>query len=314
MDESTVILRLGALEAPRPEAARERAIEEIPTRVRSARSRRRREPIPRLAAIFIVACLVLASLTLFTPPGRAVSSWVGDQLGFGQPGEHPTLRHLRHQLVYAPDHPDWTAGAGQAAYVLARGPMPHEAAWEFITYRSNRTGVHCFEVEIAKLRQLSSAGCEEEGFRLPREDGLSIADMSGNAAPGMKFQMVLGRLSSDVETARVEFDGRPVPVRVVEPSVAVFKKLGFHRTFKVFAAFPEGTERGGVLTVVAIEDGVPVGHVEARRYPDQQIMNREVCRSSEEDAKEGKMKERQARRLCRNVGIDPETLRSRRQE
>jgi len=300
--------RLGGLAAPDSEGARERAVAEIPGRIRAARSaraRRRRQLAPRLAAGVIAICLVLASLTLFTAPGRAVSSWVGDQLGFGRPGEHPTLRQIRHKLVYAPGPAASTDGAGQAAYVLARGPMPHHAAWEFITFRSNRTGVHCFEVEIAKLRQLSTAGCEEEGSRLAAEDGMRIADMSGNAAAGMKFQMLLGRISPDVDTVRIEFDGRRVPVQIVEPPASLFGELGFHHTFKVFAAFPLGTERGGTLTVTAIKDGAPVGHTEEIRLFDQRIMDRQVCRSAEHLAAEGKLKEFNARRTCRSAGVAP---------
>jgi hypothetical protein len=308
MDDSNLIGRLDALASPDLEGSRERAATAIPGRVRAARTaraRRRRQLAPRLAAAVIAICLVLASLTLFTPPGRAVSSWVGDQLGFGRPGEHPTLRQLRHKLVYAPSRAGRTNAAGQAAYVVARGPMPHEAHWELITFRSNRNGVHCFEVEIAKLRQLSSAGCEEKGERLAPEDGLKIDNMSGNSAAGMKFQMILGRVSPDVEAVRVEFRGRRVPVTIQEPPSSLLEELGFHRSFKVFAAFPEGTEHGGTLTVTEIKDGEPVGPPEERDLFDTRIFARQTCRSAERLAGEGKLKEFNARRTCRSAGIDP---------
>jgi hypothetical protein len=283
MDDSTLIGRLAALAAPDLEGSRERAVTAMPGRVRAARSaraRRRRRLAPRLAAAVIAICLALASLTLFTPPGRAVSSWVGDQLGFGKPGEHPTLRQLRHKLVYAPSRAGRTNAAGQAAYVVARGPMPHEAHWELITYRSDRTGAHCFEVEIAKLRQLSGAGCEEKGERLAPEDGLKIDNMSGNSAAGMNFQMILGRVSPDVEAVRVEFEGRRVPVTIQEPPASVLEELGFHRAFKVFAAFPKGTEHGGTLTVTAIENGKPVGPPEERELFDTRAFARRTRRAA----------------------------------
>jgi hypothetical protein len=267
MDDQTLIGRLGALEAPDLDGTRGRALAAIPARARSlraARSRRRRRLVPRVAAAAIVVAAALASLTLFTAPGQAVSSWVGGRLGFGKPGEHPTLRQLRHDWVGM----SGSIAAGQPAYVLARGPMPHGAHWEFITYRSDRAPrVHCFEVEIAKLRQLIGGGCEEKGAVLAAEDGLVVSGVGGNAAAGMRYEMVSGRVSPDVESVRIAFDGRPVPVDVEEPPPALLEELGFRHPFKVFAAFPTGTGRGGTLTVAAMKGGVAVARAEPIELP-----------------------------------------------
>jgi len=311
MDDATLIRRLGALAAPDSEGARERAVAEIPGRMRAARSaraRRRRQLAPRLAAGVIAICLVLASLTLFTAPGRAVSSWVGDQLGFGRPGEHPTLRQIRHKLIYAPAHANESVGAGQPAYVLARGKATLGAYWEFITFRSNKTGAHCYEIEVPKLRMIVSSACEEKESRLASKDGLQVDTISGNGEVGMRFMMAVGRISDDVEGVRVRFRGRPVPVETEEPPASLFEELGFKQTFKVFAAFPTGIETGGELTIVAIKDGAPVGRVVRSQLMNLRMAGVQSCRWAQGLAGEGKLKEFNARRTCRAAGVDPETL------
>lgn len=119
MDDATLIRRLGRLEAAEGDLARERAIEAVPARLRAMRSggtSRLARLSPRLVAALAALCIALAAFTLLTPPGQAFTSWVGDRLGFGQPGEHPSLRQLRHK---------WTQGTsaeGQPAHVLVVGP------------------------------------------------------------------------------------------------------------------------------------------------------------------------------------------------
>jgi hypothetical protein len=265
MDESTLIRRLGALEAPDPGAARRRATARVPARVAALRaSRRHRRPLrrvfsARVAVAAALTVLALGLLTAFTPPGRAVASWVGDQLGFGQVGEHPTLRQLRHKLLYAPKpgSPMRTQASGQAAYVLARGPAPHDSHWEYITYRSNRDDAHCFEVEIAKLRQIIGGGCEGKGPQLSATRGLVVDSAGGNTQKGMRLQMVAGRASSDVQAIRAEVDGHRIPVQLTEPPPALLQKLGFSGSFKVYAAFPPFTTGGANLTLRPVVDGVP---------------------------------------------------------
>jgi len=311
MDDSTLIARLGGLAAPDYDGSRDRAAAALPARVRSARAartRRRRQLAPRIAAAVIVLCLALASLTIFTAPGRAVSNWVGDQLGFGQPGEHPTLRQIRHKLIYAPAHANESVGAGQAAYVLARGRATLGAYWEFITFRSNKTGAHCYEVEVPKRRMIVSSACEEKESRLASENGLQVDTMSGNGGLRESFMMVVGRISDDVDGVRVRVDGRTVPVEIEEPPASLFEELGFKRTFEVFAAFPTGIEKGGELTVVAVKDGRPVGRVVRSQLMNQRTAAIADCRWAEGLAKEGSLKPFNARRTCVGAGIDPKTM------
>jgi hypothetical protein len=279
MDEPSVVARLGALRSPDPRGARARAELAVAARVGAGEAKGLHRPLrlsPRPAAALGAAVLAVAAFSLATSPGQAFTSWVGQRLGFGHPGEHPTLRQLRHWVVdgRAGGDAPLSVGAGQAAYVLARGPAPHDDHWEYITFRSNRTGAHCFEVELPRMRQILGAACEEDGYYgLAREGGFSLDGSGGNAAAGMEFQILIGRISDDVDSVRVSFDGRRQPVQIVEPPRRLFEQLGFNRTFRVFASFPSGTH-GGRLTVEALKDGRRVGRRETLDLPDLRALTR----------------------------------------
>ena len=121
MDDTTLIQRLGGLEPPRLDEARESAVAAVQDRLRAAAggSRRERQATHVRAAVALVAAaLVLTAFAVLTPPGRAFTSWVGERIGLGEPGGHPTLQSLRHFATSE------TAAAGQPAYVLVSGPVP----------------------------------------------------------------------------------------------------------------------------------------------------------------------------------------------
>lgn len=263
-----------------------------------------RRPTLRAAVIVAVICLALASLTLFTAPGRAVGSWVGDQLGFGEPGGQPTLRQLRHKLVDGPlGRTFFAQGGGRPAYVLARGPAPNGDRWEFITFRSDRTGAHCFEVELPRSRQLVGGGCKGEEPRLAREDGLTVGMSShGDAVAGPRKLMVHGRISDNVDSVRVTLDGRPVPVQVVEPPERLLEELGFSHSFKVFLSFPADGGRGGTLRVRAVKDGAVVADERFTLHPLRpHVEARQVCEMNRRLAEEGRLSKKLLHRTCEDA-------------
>lgn len=258
MDETTLLGRLGALEPPDADLARERAIEAVPARVRAARSgepRRRPRFWPRLvtaAAVALVA-LVAFSLLTVTAPGQAFTSWVGDRLGWGEPGGHPTLQSLRHHAMQE------TGGAGQPAYVLLRGPGLLGGHYEFITYRMKResgkefpaNGARCFELDFPEARGLANGGC---GLP-PARGGLLFRGVGGNAQPGSEYQYAYGRVSDDIRAVDIEINGSAIPVELRAIPAGLIERFHIRRPFKFFIAFFDPALHGGRMTVTARDTG-----------------------------------------------------------
>lgn len=260
MDETTLIDRLGALQPPDPDLARMRAIETLPARIHVARSGRRRRAHhlrPRLATASSLFLVALAAFSLLTAPGHAFTSWVGDRLGLGQPGGHPTLQSLYHHAVLG------TGGEGQPAYVLLRGEGPLGGHYEFITYRMKpepggefpANGARCFQLEFPETRNLFNAGC---GLP-PAHGGLIYGGVGGNSAPGTAYQFASGRVSDDIATVDFEVDGRAVPVELRSIPADLVERFQIRRPFKFFVAFIEGARPGAAVTVTARDsEGRPV--------------------------------------------------------
>jgi hypothetical protein len=263
MDETTLIGRLGALKPPDTDLARERAIETVPARVRAARSGKPCRPrrfSPRLVTAAASVLVALVAFSLLTAPGHAFTSWVGDRLGLGQPGGHPTLQSLRHHAMQG------TSGAGQPAYVLLRGPGPLGGHYEFITYRTKpepgkefpANGARCFQLEFPEARNLFSAGC---GLP-PASSGLLYGGVGGNSGPGTAYQFASGRVSDDVAAVDFEVDGRAIPVELRPIPTDLIERLHIRRPFRFFIAFLDGDLRSGTVTVTARDSA---GHPVARR-------------------------------------------------
>ena len=251
MDESaTLIGRLEALAPPEPEPARRRAVESVPPRLRAGTANGRHRPIParpRFVVALAAVCLALSAAALFTPPGHAFTSWVGDRLGFGHPGEHPTLRQLRHFAMQD------SAAAGQPAYVLVRGPAPGIGHYEFITYRNKReagkawpVGGRCFEIDFPEARNLAAAGC---GLPSARHPVLTMGP-GGNSQPGAAYTYIDGRISDEVAKVEVEQNGHPAAVEMTQVPEDLIRGLRIRRPFSLFIAFPEYAPHGGTILVI----------------------------------------------------------------
>lgn len=258
MDEATVIRRLEALEPPDLRAARQRAATVAAARV-GTRASAHRPPLSRRAvAIASTLCAFLVAFSLLTTPGQAVTSWVGNRLGLGQPGEHPTLRQLRHS---------WSAGTaaqGQPAYVLATGPAPRGTRYEFITYEPKAPpGKHwdvkgpCFELDLTQARSMTTGGCGV----FPEGPDL-FATYGGNGAPGQELLEASGRASMAVASVDVTLGNRKIPAELTTIPAGLVSRLQLPQRFKFFVAFLPGKLSGGTLTVKARD---AKGHLVAER-------------------------------------------------
>ncbi len=301
MDERAVIERLGVLQAPRREESRRRAIESVPARLPSPPARGAGGS-PRLSPRLVVAVaallLALVAAARYTEPGQAFTSWVGDQLGFGHPGEHPSLQRLRHFATRE------SSAAGQPAYVLVRGRAPHGGHYEFVGYRARTeadkewpSGAPCFELELPEAHNLSTAGCGVPSARQP----VRLGGFAGNSDPGGEFIDVTGRIGAAVASVEVGTDGRQAPVTVSKAPAAVLSRLGIDRPFRIFVAFPPFPAHGGTVTL-RLRDRR--GRVITQRHffvPDPRPMRRRACAMAQKLAGEGKLKQKVVRADCRGT-------------
>ncbi len=258
----TLADRLGAIGPPGLDAARERAVAEVPPRIAAVREggARRRSGLWARAALASAAVLaILLAAAVFTPPGRAVTSWVGDRIGLGQPGGHPSLQSLRHFAF------EETQAHGQPAYVLVRGPGPNDGHYEFITYRQPRhpgaevpaNGARCYELETTDPAGLYGGECGP----VPASGGMVFEGGGGNADPKVGFRFASGRVSADVASVEVTLDGGPLPVELRSIPAELIDGLRIRHPFKFFIAF-FGIRRSGELTATARDAD---GRVLARR-------------------------------------------------
>jgi hypothetical protein len=279
MDDAALIRHLEALEPPEVDASCERAKRALRAQPEESRagltpSRPRRHLTgARLgfAVALVALCVTLAAAALFSAPGQAITSWVGNQLGFGGVGEQPTLRQLRTFASAG------TAAQGQPAYVLVRGPAPDGKHYEFITYRAKDepgklwpAGARCFELDFPEARNLANAGCG-----LPAAgSGLLFEGVGGNSQPGAEYHYASGRVSDDVDSVEVEFDGRPAAVELTPIPADLVARFQIRRPFKFFIAFIDHARHGGTVTVTTRD---AAGQALARRtsiQPDFSIFQR----------------------------------------
>jgi hypothetical protein len=275
MDEATAIRRLEDLAPADLDGARRRA--KLAARAAfaapgaPARDASRRL---RLRPVLVAAlCLLAAAAGLATPPGQAAADWIAEQIGMGQPGGEPTLQQLR----------EWSSAGkvneGVPAYVVARGPAPYDSHYEIVTWRSEEAltpdfpeiGPRCFEFNMVELRTWGGAGCEF----LPASGGLVLDGAGAQLDPAIEYQSVNGRVSADVESVDVLFEGRTIEAEVVPVEEEVREALGFDRPFKTYVAFITDFRHGGTAEIVARDgDGQAVD-----RVTQEFIDHEEVCRA-----------------------------------
>ncbi|MBS1879579.1 MAG: hypothetical protein JST31_08710 [Actinobacteria bacterium] len=300
MDISTTVadanpIRLAEAAVLLPDDVRGRFLEAVvlepggapPSRRRGRAARRRSiiaSPTPRIAAIAVVIGVVLASLTLLTAPGRAVTSWVGDRLGLGEPGGHPTLHVMRARASVG------TSAEGQPAWVLAVGPAPHGGRYELVTYWPGTPKRHlknqghghwllgrpCFELDLTQERQTIGQDCGtlSQGPDLY----LTLGAVSSSGFDRSSYLFFDGRVSARAAKVEAEVDGRPVPLDVKPIPEALVRRFRLEQPFSFFIAFlPPILREGGRLTVTARRAD---GSVLARRseaLPNFEGMRRASC-------------------------------------
>jgi hypothetical protein len=273
MDDAKLIRRLERFEPPQVELSRERARQAIGERTASGRpapGRRRARGLGtagalRLAVALVAVCTALAAGAIFTAPGQAVSAWIGDRLGFGDPGGPPTLRDLRAFATQG------SGAEGQPAYVLLRGPAGEVGHYELVTYRMKdepgklwpANGARCFELSFPEARSLYAPGC---GLP-PAENGLRFEGLGGGSGPETAFQFASGRVSDDIEEVEVRFNGESVPVELTPIPEDLIERFGIRRPFKFFIAFLEDFRQGGTVVVTA-RDASGRATIQRRRLPE----------------------------------------------
>jgi RNA polymerase sigma-70 factor, ECF subfamily len=215
----------------------------------------------QLAVALLAICIALAAGAIFTSPGQAVTSWIGDRLGFGEPGGPPTLRDLRAFAT------EGSAADGQPAYVLLRGPAADIGHYELVTYRSKdepgkswpANGARCFELNFPEARALMGPRC---GLP-PAEHGLRFDGTGGGVTrSGSEYLYASGRVSDDVESVEISFEGKQVAVELTPIPEDLIERFRIRRPFKFFITFFEDVRDGGIVTVIA-RDGE--GRVVAQR-------------------------------------------------
>lgn len=272
MDEIALTRRLALLEPPGIDAARTRAALAVTSRVLTARTvQRPRAAAERIRIAATVAAIVLGAATfaLFTAPGKAVTSWAGERLGFGEPGGPPTLEDLRESWLRG------TVADGRPAYVLAVGPAPHDGRYEFVAYRpagAQQGSVAadeapCFEVDLPQERSSTGQGC---GI-LPEGGSLFLNGVGGGSSrSGGTVFYGAGRVGPEVASVEASVNGNQVEVDLVPIPAAFGEPLGVG-PFGFFIAFLDDVSGGGTLDVTARdESGAEVGHATAD-VPEPQI-------------------------------------------
>jgi len=325
MDEGTLIARLTALEPPNLERTRERAVTNVPARLATIAEtakiipqggflRSRGVRCGRIAAAGAAICFAIAFFSLFTAPGRAVSTWVGERLGLGQPGSHPSLKQLRA---------GWTRGTsaeGAPAYVLAVGPVPEGGRtngggrYEFITYwprdpqDKSIGGRHweldkpCFELDLTQGRSSYGGSCGV----LPEGPDLFVSGLAGNAAPGHELLFLSGRTSDEVASVQADLDGDPIPVELVPIPATYIERFHIGRPFKFFVGFLDGRLHGGDVTVTALDASGKVLSWRQLEAPDLSAAQRANCKWARAVLRKGEMSRRIA---LRNVRASCATIR-----
>lgn len=265
--------------------------------------------LPGFAPLLAVLAIVAAA-GVFTTPGRAVSSWVGERLGIvgpGEPGGPPALRQLNES---------WERGAGlksQAKYVLLVGPVTGQrrSRYEFITYDPAPHPGHptwprgpCFELDLTQVRSMSGQGCGT----LPKGGEFAYSGVGGGIRDSyvengkLRFSgelfYVSGRVGPRVASVEATVDGRSVPVQLRPVPEALRRRFKLGGPFGFFVGFFSGVPHGGTLEVTARgAGGEPLGHAKTQLI-NQVAARKFMCRMM---LKSGERAPRAGLEECRQV-------------
>ncbi|MEZ5076565.1 MAG: hypothetical protein R2725_03880 [Solirubrobacterales bacterium] len=226
------------------------------------------------AAAAVLACLLLAAAGVFTAPGRAVTDWVGAQIGFGEPGGRPALRQFNQFLMATGE------GRPGSARVLLVGPTPgYHRRYELIVYETKRKTKHevppgpCFRLDLTQERGSYGQGC---GI-LPEDGDFAASGPGGNRDPDSGLMHVSGRVSSAVKEVEATFRGRPIPVELRPVPPELLDRFGLDTPFSFFIGFFRDQLRGGPVEVTARgESGGVLGQAK-RRLPSAVPLYRHMC-------------------------------------
>lgn len=275
------------------------------------------EPVPaapattprryRNLALLLIVLAAAVAASAFTAPGRAVSDWVGEKLGFGEPGGPPSLRQLNE---------GWAKGSdleGQPQYVLVVGPITgrERSRYEFITYhqasRPDRPAWFdgpCFKLDLTQVRSMYTQGCGTlpEGRQFAY---LGVGGGYGHAyagEDGVRFSDELfhlsGRAGPEVTSVEASVDGREIPVQLRPVPATLRQRFDLGPPFSFFVGFFSGVPRGGTVEVTARGDGGEVlGHAKTELV-DQVESAKLRCRMMLES---GDRLPRAGREECRHV-------------
>jgi hypothetical protein len=270
-----------------------RALEDLGVQFRAIAGDERTTPGgPIRARSVVVALAVFVVLGVFslTPPGRAAADWVADRFGIGEQGGAPTLTEFREFAN------EGTIADGARAYVLATGPAPHNLVYEFITFRSNADGAHCFETDVRKKGGGAFLSTGGPCGQIPQSGGLSLDGAGGSLSNGLELRTALGRASLDIATVEVELNGKRQEAELTLVDEGVAEELGFNGPFQIFASF--FTEMGGALTVTGRDAEGEVVATDSAFLSDPYEDHRRLCLRLRASAAAGRTSEEKADAFC----------------
>jgi hypothetical protein len=237
--------------------------------------------------VLVLLVGVLVAATVLTAPGKAVTGWVGERLGFGEPGGPPSLRQLNES---------WSGGSsleGRPQHVLVVGPVTGEerSRYEFITYdprsrpdRPTWPDGPCFKLDLTQRRSMTTQGCGT----LPKGGEFTYLGVGGGhgtayrTGDGIRFrdelQQVSGRVGPAVATVEATVNGREIPVQVRPVPANLRARFGLGGPFSFFVGFFTGVPRGGTVEVFARgTNGEVLGHARSELF--DQVESAEIrCR------------------------------------
>lgn len=248
--------RAAALAVPADPSALLDAVAAEPPPGRAVSARR---PLGTLVPLIALLAVVVAA-GVFTPPGQAVTRWVGERLGLGEPGEPggpPSLRQLNE---------GWAEGSsleGRRQYVLVVGPVTGQerSRYEFITWDppSHPTWPDgpCFKLDLTQVRSTSTQGCGT----LPKGKQFTYLGVGGGyghayAEGGeVRFSDELfhlsGRAGPEVATIEATVNGKEIPVQLRPVPEDLRERFDLGPPFSFFIGFFSGVPRGGTVEVAA---------------------------------------------------------------
>jgi hypothetical protein len=234
---------------------------------------------------------------------------VGDRIGLGEPGGHPTLHVMRARSDRG------TSAEGRPAWVLAVGPAPHRQRYEFITYwpsepkhrlHGSGKGGHwllgrpCFELDLTQVRSTYGENCGV----FPEAPDLYLS-WGGNLAPGFGRSSLLfftGRVTSRASSLEATIGGRPIPVEVKPIPAALIHRFRLEEPFNFFISFlPTSIRNGGELVVTARDADGKVLARQSQELPDLEGQRRASCALANKGLRRGLTK-RQIHEFCGPVG------------